>query len=70
MTKSIILCGGFGTRMGNLVSSEKPKHLLKVGNESIIERLMRQLFNSGINEHTIVVPNRSSSIVKHISNLF
>ena len=51
---AIILAAGFGMRMVP-INTETPKALLKVHGEVLIERLIRQLHEAGINNINVVV---------------
>ena len=50
--KILILCAGIGSRLGNL-TSENPKCLVEVNSISILDRLLSQLTNLGLNEKDI-----------------
>lgn len=50
---AIILAAGFGLRM--IPINQTPKALLKIKKEILIERLIKQLHNAGINDIVIVV---------------
>lgn len=52
--KAIILAAGQGKRLGNLTHN-KPKCLLPLGSETILERELRLLQNAGINKNDIYV---------------
>lgn len=52
--RAILLAAGFGIKL-SLFSAEKPKALLDVQGEVLIERLIRQLYQVGVNEIHIVV---------------
>lgn len=47
--QAVILCGGKGTRLGDL-TKETPKPLLKVGDRPFIEHLMQEITRYGISE--------------------
>ncbi len=53
VSRAIILAAGRGARMGNR-GTMMPKGLLTVGNKSLIERSLNSLFDSGIDDATIV----------------
>ena len=61
--KAIILAAGRGTRISKITNS-KPKTLLKIGNLTIIERLIYQLEKNGI-EETIVVTGYESDLLQN-----
>lgn len=50
-TKAMILAAGRGTRMG--ATEHEPKPLLEVGGEALIERHLRRLVQSGVDEVVI-----------------
>lgn len=51
---AIILAAGYGMRMVP-INTETPKGLLEVGGETLIERIIKQLKEVGINDITVVV---------------
>ncbi len=61
--RAIILAAGKGSRMRPL-TLEKPKGLLKIGDETIVGRQIRQLKDLGINESNI------SIVIGHMANKF
>ena len=60
--KAMILAAGFGKRLKPL-TDDIPKPLLKVGNQSLIERNIRSLLNYGFDE---IVINVSYLDMKHL----
>lgn len=50
--KILILCAGLGTRLGDLTSNN-PKCLIKINSETILDRILKQLNNLGLNEKDI-----------------
>ena len=50
--KILILCAGIGSRLGSL-TSENPKCLVEINSISILDRLLNQLNNLGLNEKDI-----------------
>ena len=50
--KVLILCAGLGTRLGNL-TEKTPKCLVKLNSKSILERLLYQLSNNGLQKNQI-----------------
>lgn len=62
--RAIILAAGEGKR---LLNNSCPKCLLKINNETILTRLLNQLFSFGINDITIVVGYEKEKILKEIS---
>jgi len=67
--KSVVLCGGKGVRMKAFVGENGAKHLLKICHETIIQRLLRQLFRAGVKEHILVVPRLFSQIRRNLDSL-
>lgn len=53
-SKAVIMAGGQGTRLGNLVH-EVPKPMVKVNNVPILERQINTLKNCGIKDITLVI---------------
>lgn len=58
---AIILAAGFGRRMGRLTDSIH-KTLLKIGDKTIIERIMDNLINNGVSEIVVVTGYRSDEL--------
>jgi len=67
--KAMILAAGFGKRLKPL-TDDIPKPLLKVGNQSLIERNIRSLLNYGFNEIVINVSYLGNMITEHVLELF
>ena len=67
--KAMILAAGFGKRLKPL-TDDIPKPLLKVGNQSLIERNIRSLLNYGFDEIVINVSYLGNMITKHVLELF
>ena len=65
--KAVILCGGFGKRLGKLTSN-CPKPLLKFNNRSIIEWQILNLKKVGVNEIFINLHYLSEQIRDYIGN--
>lgn len=66
--KTIILVAGRGTRLGSL-TEDTPKCLLKVGNQTILERMLKQLSSNGIKEAVLVVGFKKEKIIEEIGRL-
>jgi len=66
--KAIILAAGKGTRLYPLTLN-KPKGLLKIGNETILDRLVDQFRECGINDILIVVGYQKEIIMNHFGDL-
>ena len=67
--KAMILAAGYGKRMMPLTEN-LPKPLLKVGNESLIERNINALLAAGFNDIIINVSYLGSMIKKHVLEIF
>ena len=65
--KAVILCGGFGKRLGKLTSN-CPKPLLKFNNRSIIEWQILNLKKVGVNEIFINLHYLSERIKDYLGN--
>ena len=65
--KAIILAAGKGSRLYPL-TLDKPKGLLKIGNETILDRLVRQFRECGIEEILIVVGYQKKIIMNHFGS--
>jgi len=59
--KGILLAAGLGTRLGDL-GRDTPKCLIQVGSEPLIERLLAQLFDAGIQKVLINTHHRAELI--------
>lgn len=57
ISKAIILCGGRGTRMGDLTSNT-PKPLVTVGGEPLVLWVMRHLYSQGVREFYLMLGYR------------
>tara|TARA_B100000575_G_scaffold253693_1_gene222392 strand:- start:714 stop:1871 length:1158 start_codon:yes stop_codon:yes gene_type:complete len=49
ITQGLILCGGHGTRLGN-ITKRVPKPLIKVNNFTVVEHIIKNLSRFGINQ--------------------
>ena len=67
--KAMILAAGLGKRLKPL-TNDIPKPLLKVGNQSLIERNIRSLLNYGFDEIVINVSYLGKMITEHVLELF
>ena len=65
---AVIMAGGKGTRLGNLVH-EIPKPMVKINDVPIIERQIIDLKNSGIKDLIIVVGYFSFNLILHIKKI-
>ena len=62
--KAIILAAGKGSRLYP-ITLNKPKGLLEIGDETILDRLIRQFRGVGIKDIVIVVGYQKEKIIKH-----
>ena len=67
--KAMILAAGLGKRLKPL-TNDIPKPLLKVGNQSLIERNIRSLLNYGFDEIVINVSYLGNMITEHVLEIF
>ena len=67
--KAMILAAGLGNRLKPL-TNDIPKPLLKVGNQSLIERNIRSLLNYGFDEIVINVSYLGNMITEHVLEIF
>ena len=65
--KGIILAAGKGTRLHPL-TLKKPKGLLQIGNETILDRLVSQFHECGIKDVLIVVGHQKDMIMQHFGD--
>ena len=65
----MILAAGLGKRLKPL-TNDIPKPLLKVGNQSLIERNIRSLLNYGFDEIVINVSYLGNMITEHVLEIF
>ncbi len=65
--KGIILAAGQGTRLYP-ITLDKPKGLLEIGDETILDRLICQFKKSGIYDILIVVGHQKESLLNHFGD--
>ena len=65
--KAVILCGGFGSRLG-VLTKNCPKPLLKIKNKSLLEWQILLLKKYGVNEIYINLHYLSENIISYIGN--
>jgi len=68
MTVAMILCAGFGTRLGEL-TKDTPKPLLKLGNKPILEHTIRHLKRNGVSNIVINLHYMGDMIRSHFENI-
>jgi len=62
--KAIILAAGKGSRLYP-ITLNKPKGLLEIGNETILDRLVRQFSAAGIDDILVIVGYQKECLQKH-----
>jgi len=67
--KAVILAAGQGTRI-RAVHGERPKCLIKVDDETILDHQIDGLSKAGINEIAIVVGYEKQQIIRHVRRKF
>lgn len=65
--KVVIMAGGLGSRLGNLTAT-RPKPLLEIGGQPIIERIINSAKSSGFKNFIISVNYLAQSIKKEFGN--
>lgn len=65
--KALVLCAGFGRRLGRLCS-DRPKPLLSVGPRSIVEHILLQVRAGGIEDVFINVHNFAEQFEPHLGD--
>ena len=66
--QAVIMAAGFGRRLGSLTESQ-PKSLLKLNNETLIERAIRQLNERGVHEIHVVTGFQNDVMRKKLAEL-
>ena len=67
--KAMILAAGFGKRLLPLTEN-LPKPLLKVGDQTLIERNINYLIKNGFSEIIINVSHHGDLLIEHVNNIF
>ena len=67
--KAMVLAAGFGKRLSPLTDT-LPKPLIKVGDQSLIQRNINYLIDNGFSEIIINVSHHSDQIINHIKEIF
>ena len=65
MTKAVVLAAGIGSRMAR-GEDDSPKTLLKIGNERIIDRILRCLAAERVTNVKIVVDHSINQVISKI----
>ena len=55
--QAIILAAGYGTRLKH-ITGDKPKALVKIGEKTVLDHLVKNVENTEIKELTIVTNNK------------
>ena len=63
--KCMILAAGYGKRMMPL-TKETPKPLLKIGNETLLDKNIKHVLSSGFDEIIINVSHHGDKIKEHL----
>lgn len=69
VTKAVILCGGKGTRMMPYTKSQ-PKEMLPIMTTPLLQKIIEQVVETGINDIFIVISDNKECIVNHFNGLF
>ena len=67
--KAMILAAGFGKRLLPLTEN-LPKPMLKVGDQTLIERNINYLIKNGFSEIIINVSHHGDLLIEHVNNIF
>ena len=67
--KAMILAAGYGKRLLPL-TKETPKPLIKVGDQSLIQRNINYLIDNGFSEIIINVSHHSDQVINHVKEIF
>ena len=67
--KAMILAAGFGKRLLPLTEN-LPKPLLKVGDQTLIERNINYLINNGFSEIIINASHHGELLIEHVNDIF
>jgi dTDP-glucose pyrophosphorylase len=65
--RAVVMAGGFGTRLGEL-TREMPKPMLPVGDRPLLERIIEQLRDAGIEHVNLTTHYRADEIVRHFGD--
>ena len=67
--KAMVLAAGFGKRLAPLTDT-LPKPLIKVGDQSLIQRNINHLIDNGFSEIIINVSHHSDQVINHVKEIF
>ena len=67
--KAMVLAAGFGKRLAPLTDT-LPKPLIKVGDQSLIQRNINYLIDNGFSEIIINVSHHSDQVINHVKEIF
>ena len=67
MTKVAILCGGLGTRLGEL-TRDLPKPMIGIGGRPYLERVLESFAERGLNEFVLLTGHRAEAIEEHFGD--
>src|SRR5688500_15974508 len=67
--KTVLLCGGKGTRLGEVTGNTIPKPMARIGNRPILWHIMRQYGRAGFNDFIVCAGHLSWSIKEYFLNL-
>ena len=67
--KAMVLAAGFGKRLSPLTDT-LPKPLIKVGDQSLIQRNINYLIDNGFSEIIINVSHHSDQVINHVNEIF
>lgn len=65
--RAVVMAGGFGTRLGELTSAT-PKPMLQVGDRPLLERIVEQLRDAGIQHVNLTTHYRADAITEHFGD--
>jgi dTDP-glucose pyrophosphorylase/CBS domain-containing protein len=65
--RAVVMAGGFGTRLGDL-TRETPKPMLPVGDRPLLERIIEQLRDAGIEHVNLTTHYRAEEIARHFGD--
>lgn len=66
--KTLILCGGKGTRLGEVTGSKLPKPMVQIGERPILWHIMRQYAQAGMTDFVLCAGHMSWSIKDYFLN--